>query len=62
MQNAKNAVSRMLESLPDDCNLDDIQYHIHVMQKIEQGLQDIKEGNTYTQEEVEEKLSKWIIK
>jgi len=39
--------------------LEDIQYHLYVIQKIERGLKDIEEGRTYTQEEVEKMMAKW---
>jgi predicted transcriptional regulator len=45
--------------LPEDCTLEDVQYHLYVLQKIERGLKDIEEGRVYTQEEVEKKMSKW---
>lgn len=40
MQPAKELVRDILERLPDDCSLDDVLYHVYVVQKIEQGLAD----------------------
>lgn len=62
MQTVKQEVNQLLDRLPESCTLEDIQYHIYVMQKIERGLLDAKKGNVYTQEEIEKKLSKWIKK
>ncbi len=62
MNQAKKTVMRLLDNLPDDCTLEDIQYYIHAIQKIQKGLQDIKDGNTYTQQQVEARLAKFIIK
>lgn len=62
MNTVKEEVSQLLERLPDDCSFEDIQYHLYVLQKIERGLQDIKEGRVYSQEEVEKYMSKWFIK
>lgn len=62
MQTIKQEVSNLLNRLPDDCTLEDVQYHLYVLQKIERGLKDVKEGRVYTQEEVEEKMSKWLEK
>lgn len=62
MQTAKQEVSKLLESLPDDCELEDIQYHLYVLQKIERGLKDADEGRVYTQEEVEKMMAKWFEK
>ena len=60
MQTTKQEISDLLNRLPDDCTLEDIQYHLYVLQKIEQGLKDVEEGRVYTQEEVEKKMSKWL--
>jgi predicted transcriptional regulator len=62
MQTAKQEVRKLLESLPDDCALEDIQYHLYVLQKIESGLKDTDEGRVYTQEEVERIMAKWLEK
>ena len=62
MKTTKQEVSKLLESLPDDCALEDIQYHLYVLQKIERGLKDADEGRVYTQEEIERMMSKWLEK
>ena len=62
MQTVKQEVGKLLESLPDDCALEDIQYHLYVLQKIERGLKDADEGRVYTQEEVERMMAKWLEK
>lgn len=62
MQTAKQEVSKLLESLPDDCALEDIQYHLYVLQKIASGLKDVDEGRVYAQEEVERMMAKWLEK
>ncbi len=62
MQTTKQEVSDLLNRLPDDCTIEDIQYHLYVLQKIERGLKDVEEGRVYTQEEVEKKMSKWLEK
>ena len=62
MQTAKREVSRLLTRLPDNCLLEDIQYHLYVLQKIERGLKDAEEGRVYTQEEVDKKMVKWLEK
>lgn len=60
MATPKEDVLRILECLPGDCTLEDIQYHIYVRQKIEKGLQDIKEGRTLSHEEVEKLMTRWL--
>ncbi len=60
MNTAKQAVRKMLDQLPDDASYEDIQYHIYVREKIEDGLKDIEEGRVLSQEEVERRMSKWL--
>lgn len=62
MQTAKQEVNRLLETLTEDCSLEDIQYHLYVLQKIERGLEDIDKKNVHTQEEVEKRMAKWLGK
>ena len=38
MQPAKATVRELLDRLPDDCSLDDILYHLYVVQKVGAGL------------------------
>ena len=62
MQTAKQEVNRLLETLTEDCSLEDIQYHLYVLKKIERGLEDINKENVHTQAEVEKRMAKWIDK
>jgi len=62
MRTAKREVGRLLTCLPDNCSLEDIQYHLYVLQKIGRGLKDVEEGRVYTQEEVDKKMVKWLEK
>ena len=60
MRTAKEEVRKMLDQLPDDASFEDIQYHIYVREKIERGLKDIQEGRVLSQEDIEERMSKWL--
>jgi hypothetical protein len=62
MQSAKEEVIEILKRLPDNITLEQIQYHLYVRQKIEKGIQDIEEGRTFTQEEMERRMEKWLDK
>ena len=59
MGKAKDQVCHILEGLPEDASLEDIQYHTYVRQKIEQGLADIEAGRVLSHQEVQQRLSKW---
>lgn len=58
----KETVRDVLDRLPDDCSLDDVLYHLYVLQKIDRGLVDVEEGRTISHEKVAEELRrKWVV-
>ncbi len=60
MENAKQQVREVLDALPDDCSLEDIQYHIYVRQKVVRSLNEADQGKTVSQEEAERRMQRWI--
>lgn len=54
----KRSVQALLDRLPDDCSLDDVQYHLYVLQSIERGQADAKAGRTISHQEVARELRK----
>jgi predicted transcriptional regulator len=62
MESAKEQVQQILEKLPEDASLEDIQYHIYVRQKIEQGLDDVEAGRVVSHAEVQRRLARWLTK
>ena len=61
MNTIKEKIQSILNQLPDDCSIEDIQYHLYVLEKIRQGLQVAEREPILQQEEVEGLLSKWLI-
>ena len=61
MSTAKNEVQQLLNTLPDDCSLEDIQYHLYVIEKVRNGLEIADTQGTLSPEEVEQRLGKWLI-
>jgi predicted transcriptional regulator len=59
MSPVKESAIRLIESLPDDCTLEDIHYHLYVREKIERGLAAIDAGQVVTQEEAERRITQW---
>jgi hypothetical protein len=51
-----------LNKLPDDCSIEDVQYHLYVIDKVCHGLEVADTEGTIAQEEAETRLSKWLIK
>ena len=62
MNNAKDEVRKLLDRMPENATYEDIQYHIYVRQKIEQGIEDAEAGRVLSQEEVERRMEKWLGK
>lgn len=62
MNSAKMEVETLLRELPDDCTLEDIQYHLYVIDKIKHSLQRVESEGTIDHEEAASRLSQWIIK
>jgi hypothetical protein len=60
MSVAKKDVEALLKKLPDECTLEDVQYHLYVLEKIQHGLKVAEEQGSITQQEAEARLNKWI--
>jgi len=60
MITAKKEVETMLTKLPDNCSLEDIQYHLYVLGKIRHGVESA-EKETFSQEEVEQRFNQTQI-
>ena len=59
---AKKTVREVLDRLPDDCSLDEVLYHLYVVQAVKRGKADIDAGRTVTHEEVARELRrKWQL-
>ena len=56
----KETVLAVLNRLPDDCTLDDVQYQLYVTQAVAAGMADAEAGRTIPHEQVEAELRrKW---
>ena len=52
MATAKQIVLEVLESLPDDCSLEDVAYQLYVRQSVEEGERDADAGRLVPHDEV----------
>ncbi len=59
MNTTKEEVKLLLDKLPDECTLEDVQYHLYVVEKIQRGIVRADADGTLSQEDVERKFSKW---
>jgi predicted transcriptional regulator len=60
MAKTKQLVLEVLESLPDDCSLEDVQYELYVRQRIEQGELEADQGKTVPHEQVMREAREWL--
>jgi len=61
MAQTKETVRALLDRLPDDCSLDEVLYHLYVIQSTERGLADVAQGRTTPHEAVASQLrKKWL--
>ena len=59
---AKETVRALLERLPDDCSLDDVLYHLYVVQAVSEGLADSEAGRVISHDKVAADLRrKWLL-
>ncbi|HVA55423.1 MAG TPA: hypothetical protein VNI53_06475 [Gammaproteobacteria bacterium] len=56
----KQEAEKPLDHLPENSTLEDIQYHVHVLEVIKRGLVDVAAGRTFTHEEAKQRLRKWL--
>jgi hypothetical protein len=57
---AKEEVTQLLSQLPDDATLEDIQYHVYVLEKVRRGREDIAAGRGLSTEQARERLNRWL--
>jgi len=60
MSTAKAEVSTLLESLPDDASLEDIQYHLYVLEKVKKGIDRAEIEGAVSHEVAKQRLGKWL--
>ena len=59
---AKETVRSLLDSLPDDCSLDDVLYHLYVIQMVERGIADADAGRLIPHATVAQEMRlKWQV-
>ena len=61
MATAKTDVQNLLSRLPDNVTLEEIQYHLYVLGKIEKGIKRGDEEGWIDNKEVKKRFSEWLI-
>lgn len=60
MNSPKAEVASMLKALPEDASLEDIQYHLYVLEKVKRGLGRAETENAISHEDAKARLGKWL--
>ena len=60
VSSVKSEVSQMLAGLPDSASLEDIQYHLYVLEKTKRGIERAESEGSLSHQEASLRLSKWL--
>ncbi len=56
----KDKIKKTIDNLPDSFTIDQVIEELIVLDKIEQGLEDVSAGRVYTTEQVKLELNEWL--
>jgi hypothetical protein len=56
----KTTVIESINKLPDEFSIDEVIERLIIIEKIEKGRQDVKDGKVNTEEQAKAKLTKWL--
>ncbi|KQN33856.1 hypothetical protein ASE92_14490 [Pedobacter sp. Leaf41] len=56
----KTEIINTLKEMPDEFSADELIERILLLQKIDAGLNQVKEGKVYPEEEAAQKLDRWL--
>jgi predicted transcriptional regulator len=59
---AKDEVRALLDRLPDDATLEDIEYHIMVVRKVRHAETQVERGEFVSHDEFEKQVQSWFAK
>ena len=62
MSSVKQQVLEAVQQLPDDCTFEDVQYRLYVIETIRKRSELADRGEFATDQELKERLGKWIEK
>ena len=56
----KTQLLETIQDMPEEFSVDELMEKLLILQKIEEGQEQIKSGQFYTEEEAKQKLGKWL--
>lgn len=60
MSPVKDEAIRLIESLPDSCTFEDIQYHLFVREKVDRSIAAIERGEGIPEAEADRRIDEWL--
>lgn len=60
MATAKEQVRHLLDTLPDDATLEDVQHSIYVRERVESARRAAAEGQVLDEHEIETRMQRWL--
>jgi predicted transcriptional regulator len=60
MEIAKAEVLKLVDRMPDNFEIEELQYRLYLRQKLEAAEEDIRAGRTLTHEEVVRETARWF--
>lgn len=60
MNSPKAEVASMLQALPENASLEDIQYHLYVLEKVKRGLGRAEAESAMSHEDAKARLENWL--
>jgi Zn-dependent alcohol dehydrogenase len=57
----KEIVNSQVKEMPNEFTLDELIERLIVVEKINQGLNDIEEGKTLSEAELDKRMAKWFV-
>lgn len=62
MNTARDAVSSLLEVLPENASIEDVQYHLYVLEKLKRSEERSQVEGSLSHQQAKERLAKWLSK
>ncbi len=62
MGEVKKDVEALLRKLPENCTMEDVQYHLYVIEKVRQGIHRAAHDGSLSHAQVEQRLDRWLTK
>ncbi len=59
MQAAKQDALHAINQLPDTTDMEEIMYHLYVLDKVRKGQEAVEQGKTLTSEELQREIDSW---